>query len=659
MKNSLVTNAQAVLYALFKDVRAAYPTMSCLDRDRERLLALIKTRGLESLSLDLPNLDKLLLRGLETGRLVLEGPYCCAASKRIRVPRLFSGLWLRVFDGEGSLRSDPDINALFFIRVLSNFYKSLELKCSDRRKSIAVEEYYDVEGSLRSPTLLWGDSEFDCFGSLRTVHFRDGLDDPDVSCVPEELGSASKSIELLCDRLQRICDSIAGELGYYDPYEFTNSVGRSSETKRYLGHGRGSVSDLSRHADKYALPNWSERLQRVFPNDAFGHYRFDNTLEYHSWKESQASKLIAVPKTLKAPRLIASEPTSHQWCQKITLRWLIQRMKETRLGWFLDLSNQKLSRDMVLLHSVPMTGDPDKYCATVDLSSASDRLSCWAVERAFRRNPILLDALMSSRTPILNDGITGRDAIFLKKFATQGTGVTFPIQSIFFLACVLASLGCNSLRTAYKFRGRVRVYGDDIIIPKSGYENLRLLLSFLQLKVNEDKSFLHGQFRESCGMDAFRGHNVTPIKPKTLVNRGPKSEQAMLDMSNNLHKAGLWHTAAWFESTIRKNSYPIVGILPDGTDLGAVGRVSYCGSEVSHLKMRWNPNYQRYEVLCRVTVNKAKVKPYNSTSGVFQFFAENPSPLTKWESGQVPEARPVTRSQWVDTSELSVTVPSF
>lgn len=651
MMKSLVTNAQAVLHALFKDVQAAYPTMSGLDLDRERLLALVKNRGLASLMLDLPALDSLLTRGLETGRLVLEGPLTHAVSKRVRVPRLFSGLWLRIFDSEGSLRNVVDVTAIFMLRNLCSFFKSIEVPCSDSRREAAVKEYYDVERSLRSPTLLWGDSEFDCFGSLRTVHFRDGLDDPHA-CFWEDNPRTRSTIEFLAHRLQRICDSVAGELGYYDPYEFTNSVGKSSTTGRFLSHGRGSVSDLSRHADKYALPNWSERLQRVFPNDAFGHYRFDNTLEYHSWKESQTSKLIAVPKNAKTPRLIASEPTAHQWCQQITLRWLIQRMQGTRLRWFLDLSNQKLSQNMVLQQSMPMPGKEKERCATVDLSSASDRLSCWAIERAFRRNPVLLDSLQASRTPSLVDGVTAEKPIFLKKFATQGTGVTFPIQSIFFLCCVLASLGCNTLKDARRWKGKVRVYGDDIIIPAHGYENLRLLLQFLELKVNEDKSFVHGDFRESCGMDAFRGYNVTPIKPKTLVHRGPKSERALLDTSNNLWLAGLWHTATWFESTINRHHYPIVRL-----GLGGVGRTSFCGSKVDHLKSRWNPQLHRMEVRCRVMTDTAPKKPYDSTSGIFQYFAENPSPLTTWSSGSQLEEKTVTRLRWVDTSELAAPVP--
>jgi hypothetical protein len=652
MMKSLVANSVAVLPNIIKDVKAAYPTMKSLDKDLERLFTLVANRGMASLMLDLPNLDSILLKGIETGRLSLEGPLSTAVSKKIHVPRLFSGLWLRIFNSSGAIRSDPDVNSILMLRFVSNFFKKIEVRCSPSRMSNAVGEYYDIEECLRDPDLLWSDSEFDHFERIHSVHFCDGLDD--AHAIPSTSSGGMAKVECLAYRLQRICDSVAGELGYFDPYTFTGAVGRSDCAKRYLSHGRGSVSDLKRYEDKYVLPGWSERLQRVFPHDAFGCYRFDNTLEYDKWNDAPTSKLIAVPKTLAKPRLIASEPVANQWCQQITLRFLVERMKDTRLGWFLDLSNQKLSQDMVLLQSTLRNGE--SRLATVDLSSASDRLTCWAIERFLRRNPPLLDALQASRTPFLRDGVTGRKELPLKKFASQGTGVTFPIQSLFFLCCALASLGCTSLKHAKHWKGQVRVYGDDIIIPKHGYDNLRLLLSFLELKVNEDKSFVNGGFKESCGMDAFRGYDVTPVRPKTLVVRGPKTEQAMLDVANNLFKKGFWHTAKWFDSTIEKGNYfPIIGLQS-----GATGRVSFCGGKVDHLKSRWNPDYQRDEIRVTTYNSRTPVISHSTTSGIFQYFAENPSQDQKWSSGVRQESTLRKKYGWVASREcVSDCTPTF
>lgn len=649
MIKSLETYCVAALSALFKDVQMAYPKMSSLDRDKLRLLSLCKTRGLSSLMIDLPNLDNMLLAGLETGSLMLDGPLSSAVSKRIRVPRLFVGLWLHVFDKKGILRVDPDINAIYFLRQLINLLKRIKHKCSPARMNNAVKEYYDVEESLRHPTLLWADDEFDEFDRLSDLHFSDGLKD-DHGC---EVGSSwafpTARIRILCNRLQNICDSVAQAIGNYDPYDFTSEVGKASSRRRFLSHGRGAVSDQPRYGNRYHFHSWSDRLNRVFPYEAFGTHRIDDSHSSCRDRPSLPSKLLAVPKTLAKPRLIASEPASHQWCQQITLRWLVSRITHTDLGKFIDLSNQELSKTMVIRAS------RTKEMATVDLSSASDRLSCWAIERFLRVNPTLLDALMAHRTPFIKDGVTNRDQIFLRKFASQGTGVTFPIQTIFFLCCVLAACGKNSLGLSRNLRGHVRVYGDDIILPVSGYEDLCSLLEFLELKVNKEKSFVHGEFRESCGMDSYKGHDVTPLKPTELSPRGPKSVQSLVDFSKNAHLRGLWNLSAWAELTVKEVTYGRLPII--GPDLGVPGWVSFLGSKVDHLKKRWNSKLQRNEVLCLSfnAVDK-RIAPEDE-SGIFQFFAENPSQDQKWSSGVSQKPRLVMRPRWVDVSELHVAVP--
>jgi len=75
MMKSLDIDAQAVLLGCLKDFQAAYPKLSSLNRDGERLLSLMKNRGLSCFMIDLPNLDTILLNGLETGRLSLWGHF--------------------------------------------------------------------------------------------------------------------------------------------------------------------------------------------------------------------------------------------------------------------------------------------------------------------------------------------------------------------------------------------------------------------------------------------------------------------------------------------------------------------------------------------------------------------------------------------------------
>jgi hypothetical protein len=82
----------------------------------------------------------------------------------------------------------------------------------------------------------------------------------------------------------------------------------------------------------------------------------------------------------------------------------------------------------------------------------------------------------------------------------MGNGATFAIETLIFAAL--------SFATGSK---RFSVYGDDIIIEKEYVEDLFTLLKFFGFRINEDKSFTEGPFRESCGVDVFSGEEVTPF----------------------------------------------------------------------------------------------------------------------------------------------------
>ena len=178
-----------------------------------------------------------------------------------------------------------------------------------------------------------------------------------------------------------------------------------------------------------------------------------------------SSKLIHVPKTAKAPRLIASEPVEHQWCQQKVLKWLDKRMQHTLLGRFINLHDQTLSQRMVT------SASRDRSLSTIDLSSASDRVTCRHVECLLSVNPSLLQVVHASRTRRLRDPILKGNTITLRKFASMGSALTFPIQSIFFLCIVLASCEADTPKKIRALIGKVRVFGDDIIMPSTAHES--------------------------------------------------------------------------------------------------------------------------------------------------------------------------------------------
>jgi hypothetical protein len=365
------------------------------------------------------------------------------------------------------------------------------------------------------------------------------------------------------------------------------------------------------------------------------------------------SKLSAVPKTAKGPRLIAAEPVAHQWCQQKVGTWLASRFNATQIGWFIDLGDQTLSQEMVRESSI--SGE----LTTLDLSDASDRLSCRHIESLLRGNRSLLEAVHAVRTRWVVDRVqSGQPATFLKikKFAAQGSALTFPMQSLFFLACGLAACGVTCLEDLSHLKGKVRVYGDDIIVPKYAHEGMKLLLSHLGLKVNVEKSFSSGDFREACGMDCWRGYDVTPLKPKSLIPDTPEHIQGLIDTSNNFYRRGFWRISQLLDSTIAEGGYhlPLVHVSS-----GVPSLVSFVRPDGSSLAKRWNKRFQRWEVKLSRIVKPAKSLRQDVSATLLQYFTECPEPIffllkESWVSGVARYRVATFATRWVDGGPFGV-----
>jgi hypothetical protein len=188
--------------------------------------------------------------------------------------------------------------------------------------------------------------------------------------------------------------------------------------------------------------------------------------------------------------------------------------------------------------------------ATLDLSAASDRLSLDLVEEFFE-NTVLYDYITKTRTSkaILPNGT----CIPLNKFAPMGSALCFPIQAICFYAIIVGRFIALGMDKSFAYRN-VWVYGDDIIVPTNlAFEAIEAL-ELVGLKVNVEKSCISGKFRESCGVDAYNGVNVTPTKIKEIYKKGLSIESitAWVAYSNNLYAMGYWRAAYHIRDMIRK-----------------------------------------------------------------------------------------------------------
>jgi len=541
------------------------------------------------------------------------------------------GIWLRVFEPNACLRSEPDPTAIAFLRQIFCFGKKVEVSCSRQRLKETLNEYHRIEDNLRSPTLGWEFDELFSASDSNDVHFCDAVaGSSPADLFPESRETYSAGDARLLEGLQRVADDLIGRFKPFDAADYSVRNATTGLGATGFRHGPGAVADRKGKRgtiDKFLFPNWPDKLQTCFPLSycGLGLSAFHATPDRISRHEPPAV-LHAVPKTAKGPRLIAAEPVSHQWCQQILRDYLNSSIRKVVGDDFIDFNDQSKSHELVVRASL------DRSLVTVDLSSASDRLTCWVVERIFRTNPSFMSSLHSARTRWMVDRISDQP-IFrkLKKFASQGTAVTFPVQTLVFFICVMACLPGRDLDEKMRlYRGQVRIYGDDIVIPRVGYASLIRLLDLLELKVNVEKSFAHSHFRESCGLDCYQGYDVTPVKPRSISGRTPEGWMSLLELSNNLYLKGFWNAAKVIEMElhatmprrIRRSMLHVVG-----HSSGSAGLASYMGGHLAKSsRTRWNDRLHRKEVLSISIRSEMRGSEPSGSSMLLRFLYEGSSP---------------------------------
>lgn len=242
------------------------------------------------------------------------------------------------------------------------------------------------------------------------------------------------------------------------------------------------------------VPHWLNAfVEDIVPKELDGQY---SVVEV----DLVPGKLVCVPKSAKTYRTILVEPSLNGFVQQG-----IRHAMETCLKRA-GLATDDQSRNALLARRGSISDD----LATLDLSSASDLISYELVKSLLPSDWFQL--LCSARTGAAK---VGDEVIPLEKFSSMGNAYTFPLETLVFWAITMAAgdLSGDSFPAQ-----DVAVYGDDIIIPSRGYKHVAQALMFLGFKLNHDKSFFKGPFRESCGHDYYRGIDVRPFYQKKLVS---------------------------------------------------------------------------------------------------------------------------------------------
>lgn len=277
-------------------------------------------------------------------------------------------------------------------------------------------------------------------------------------------------------------------------------------------HGSGSVADTSKGTIyKYLSLKSDPKLCYALMHSKVEEHKLASATRTHTPLRRE-SKLIFVPKNISKLRSISMEPATLQYHQQGVLKSLMSYFKTHReLRNILHLDDQSWNQ------SYAYDGSLTDCYSTIDLSHASDSVTWNLVKRLFKGTELMRWLWCTRSTHTLLP--TGH-VISLTKFAPMGSALCFPIESLIFaaIAKLATKIGkeqgldvdCDTgVHSKYV---RFVVYGDDIILPSYASAICINLLKHCGFTPNESKSYLHGPFKESCGVNFFCGVDITPIK---------------------------------------------------------------------------------------------------------------------------------------------------
>lgn len=532
----------------------------CINVAVKRDIEVIRHRfgheGMSFLTITLPSLCDGLDQALALGRLTASMFQGFKPWRRHgNLPAFMVGFFKRVFQEDGSLLADPCIDSIRAIRQVARFQKKVELPCSAARREAAFERYRTNDESIDSTA---------SFDSL-------------VGIIASYLWS---DLEILSERF------------YCSPGIF----------------GSGATAEKYGFNERHTIKEWPERGEHCFPLAYHGsHFEGDEDsfagIRILDERAERPVRVVQVPKTLKTPRTISVEPSYMMLRQQSIAKILMDYLE----GDGFPFKSIRFT-DQTVNNSMAREGSLDGSLATIDLSDASDLVSNNLVSFIFKSCPTFHEYIDSCRTRVaqMPDG----SFINLKKFASMGSAMCFPIEAMVFFTITLSAMvhhsgkrpSHNLLR---RLAAKTAVYGDDIIIPTETADTVIEWLEAHGLRVNQNKSFTTGFFRESCGGDYYKGADITPVYSRQLdtgVNtRDPDILLASVSLSNQFYMKGMWHVSQYMRDHVEK---VLRRTLPRSRiPIGGLSWASY----LYDTKLRWDANR------CSWRVKSLKAIPRRTT----------------------------------------------
>lgn len=391
------------------------------------------------------------------------------------------------------------------------------------------------------------------------------------------------------------------------------------------GHGPGAVADSKQGWFKWrAIDGKTTRLcDKFYPISEF----FCPTLDAFDYASASFvnghSKLAIVPKDKRGPRIICTQPSGLMWIQQGQRRNLEKAISssailKTNRGLITPGVSASIQFDSQAQNGMlALESSRTRELATIDLKDASDLISWGLVRFLFNKETVRWLAASRSMHVKLHDGTIEK----IHMYAPMGSAMCFPVESLVFWAIATAAtlvqrgvtyehiVGQSPDRKGGGAAGWLRtnlsevfVFGDDIIVRREACEYVCDRFRGCGLRPNLQKTFYRGFYRESCGVDAYRGVRLDIARLQCPTLTSMSEAYATLDLVNRSRAMGLVNLSSTLESELEAflgfrlavGNYG--GLLDRGFPCDWAGAVM--ASVENHTRgatIRYNTELQRHE----------------------------------------------------------------
>jgi hypothetical protein len=497
-----------------------------------------------------------------------------------QLPRFLGELFKLVFHSDGWILPSPCVKCIDTLRQILFVYYKLDWPYAESQEQDVIDRFVKTEDDIYPYDDLFSKVADQIVYNDLTILDR---------VKPTEAGVIIRKARVL---LSRVFSS-------FDPYDIVP------------GHGPGAVSTREKLWGKYHFERINPRIDAHFPFDAYfraslGHV-CDSLKDLSGLVSCESSaRVILVPKDSRGPRLISCEPLEFQWIQQGLSRAIVKLIEHHPLTRYnVHFTDQGPNQFGALLGS-----SSGKY-ATLDLKDASDRVTCGLVRLLFPQH--ISDVLMAARSDstILPSG----SKLKLRKFAPMGSALCFPVMALTIWALLTA------VEVDADTRKSILVYGDDVIVTTESSVRAMNTLESFGLLINRDKSCFQGLFRESCGVDAFNGKDITPVRLRTRWSSRPSPDvyESYIAYSNAFFRLQYYHTSELITGWL----HSIYGVIPPTYMHIACPSLDNAYSVPCDIRTRTNPDLQKIEYLVRCSVTRPIRKEIDGWSMLLRYFSES------------------------------------